>query len=125
MKLTMALLLFLVCVSAAIAASQSIEQINQTEGLDKAQDALNQLRASIITISRTRAADCLKAFGNEGFCSCIGEKLPVAWSFSDYIAITTRTKEINGYDKMENDLKIAYDKVGPIRNACVAATVAP
>jgi hypothetical protein len=126
MKLTMAvMLLFLVSAPAAIAGGQSIEQINQAESLDKAMDAANKLQATIKTISRTRLADCEKAFGNERFCSCIGEKLPVAWSFSDYVAITTRTKDTNGYDKLENDLKIAYDKVGPIRNECVATTTAP
>jgi hypothetical protein len=126
MKLTVAsILLILTLVPAAVASGQSLEQINQVERIDKAMDALNQLSATFDTMSRTRRTDCLKAFGSEAFCSCIGDKLAVAWSFSDYIAITTRAKEANGYDKLESELKVAYDKVGPIRDECVAASVAP
>ena len=53
-------------------------------------------------------------------CGCVVEELPIAWSFSDYIAITTQTKEETGYAKLKPDMKAAYDKVGPIRDRCVA-----
>lgn len=123
--IVVAMLLGLSLCSAAVAGGQSLEKISQVERIDNAMDALNQLSATFDTMSRTRQTDCLKAFGNASFCSCIGDKLAVAWSFSDYIAITTRNKEINGYDKLESDLKVAYDKVAPIRDGCVAASVAP
>lgn len=120
-----AMWLTLAIVPAATAVGQSLEQINQVESLDHALDSLSQLSATVETMSRTRRTECLKAFGNETFCSCIGGKLAVAWSFSDYIAIITRTKETNGYEKLESNLKIAYDNVGPIRDECVMASVAP
>jgi hypothetical protein len=68
---------------------------------------------------RQREADCQKAIGHQPFCNCLMKGLPIAWSFSDYVAITTRSKEDNGYSKMKTETRLAYDKVGPIRNLCV------
>ncbi|MDN8618924.1 hypothetical protein [Variovorax ginsengisoli] len=66
-----------------------------------------------------RESGCQRAFGAGVFCTCLMKSLPVAWSFPDYIFITTRSKEENGYADMPPDMKQAYDMVAPIRNRCV------
>jgi hypothetical protein len=54
------------------------------------------------------------------------DALPIAWSFTDYISITTRTKEQNGYANLDGEYRSAYDKVAGIRDQCVAKlSVAP
>jgi len=66
-----------------------------------------------------READCAKAVGYPPFCNCILKDLPVAWTFNNYVEITTKTKVQNGYSQLSADDKVAYDKVAPIRDACV------
>ena len=56
-------------------------------------------------------------------CKCLSENLPYALSFSDYVAITTQTKEQNGYAKLDKQTKGVYDAVGPVREKCVRENV--
>jgi hypothetical protein len=91
----------------------------QDEKLRRATDVADDVQAKLEIFIRQREADCQKAIGHQPFCNCLMKGLPIAWSFSDYIAITTRSKEDNGYTKMKIETRLAYDKVGPIRNLCV------
>jgi hypothetical protein len=101
------------------ADARSLEQLEQEEKLRRAIDVVDDVQAKLEIFIRQREADCQKAIGHQPFCNCLMKGLPIAWSFSDYIAITTRSKEDNGYSKMKIETRLAYDKVGPIRNLCV------
>jgi hypothetical protein len=101
------------------ADARSLEQLGQDEKLRRAIDAVDDVQAKLEIFIRQREADCQKAIGHQPFCNCLMKGLPIAWSFSDYIAITTRSMEDNGYSKMKIETRLAYDKVGPIRNLCV------
>jgi hypothetical protein len=45
--------------------------------------------------------------------------MPVAFSFDEYVAITTKTKEQNGYASLPADTRKAYDVVPGVRDRCV------
>lgn len=93
---------------------QKEAQVRLTEVLDKARTLLNQM-------DRQWKTDCAKAVGYEPFCSCISKDLPSAWSFSEYVAITTKSKEENQYKKLDEQHRKAYDKVSSVRDKCVGA----
>jgi hypothetical protein len=124
-KLTAAIVLVLSLAPVPNGRAQSLEEIRKVEALQNFSDKLDELSVAFEAHSRARRTQCLKAFGDPRFCACISDKLAVAWSFADYVAITTRTKEENGYEILESDLKVAYDRVGPVRDECVASLVAP
>ena len=111
-----------VCVSAAYGqTSKTLEELNREEEFRRAAAAIDDLDAKFTVLIKQREADCEKAVGYRPFCGCLMKELPIAWTFADYVAITTRSKVDNGYAAMKKDLQPEYDKVGPIRNACVNA----
>jgi len=112
----------LMVATASISFAQSpkaLEQLQRGEQLGNALDALNMLCAQVEVLAKKREADCAKPIGYAPFCNCGTTGLPVAWSFAEYIAITTRNKEENIYPKMTREYKDAYDKVASIRDMCV------
>ena len=121
-----AALIFAVLATVAFpASSQSLKELETKESFDQIFDLLNQAETALNTSSRLRQLDCIKAVGSPPLCKCLDSKLAVAWSFSDYVSIVTRTKEENGYDRLEPDMRAAYDNVATARDACVASPVAP
>ena len=98
---------------------KSIEQIQQEENVNSALRAIKNLDDSINTLMDDKRADCQKAIGYSPFCSCILESLPLGWTFSNYVAITTKTKDENGFKEMDKEHQEAYEKVIPIRDKCV------
>ena len=118
MRMTIALML--ICMSGAVSAQMTLKDEQRLADIERAQAAINNLDATLTLMLKKREADCRKAIGYAPFCGCVMEELPVAWSFSDYIAITTQSKEESGYANLKPDMKAAYDKVGPIRDRCVA-----
>ena len=93
-------------------AQTTLQDEQRLADIERANAALKQLDVSLDVMIKKREADCRRAVGYAPFCNCVMEALPIAWSFSDYVAITTQTKEENGYSKMKKDTQSAYDKVG-------------
>lgn len=113
------------CVAVFSVSAQSLEDLKRKESFDQAIDLINRAEILLESASRQRRTDCAKAVGDLPLCECLDENLAVAWSFADYVAIVTRTKEENGYDAIDPKLRPAYDNVAMVRDACVAASVAP
>jgi hypothetical protein len=108
--------------------AQTLKQIEQEEQtqkkLDTLQNALktiDEFDAKIDRHIKARQLICMKAVGSKSFCSCIGDGLPWIFTFDDYVAITSKSKEDNQYASLDKDTKNAYDKVAPVRDRCVAA----
>jgi hypothetical protein len=119
-------LLFVVGLAAQMpAAAQSLETVKEREKFDEVFELIDKAELALKSASRVRRSDCLKAVGDQSFCTCIDNKLAVAWSFADYVAITTRSKEENRYDQLDPKLQPAYDSVPAARDECVASRVAP
>jgi hypothetical protein len=98
---------------------KSIEQIQQEEWGKKALRLSKNMEDALDVLMDERRTDCQKAIGYSPFCSCILESLPIGWDFSDYVAITTKTKDENGFKEMDKGHQDAYEKVIPIRDKCV------
>ncbi len=99
MKLFVVTIFYLVgllSISSALAQEgMTLQQIEQKEKHEKMIELLNEAETILTRTDRQFKADCAKAVGYEPFCSCINKELPSAWSFSDYVAITTKSKDEN------------------------------
>jgi hypothetical protein len=98
---------------------KSLEQLAKEEQLNKTIATLSDLDAKIDRMTKKRDGDCTRAVGYPPLCECLSKNLPFIWSFSEYVAITTETKETNGYTKMDMQMREAYDKVAMVRDTCV------
>ena len=105
----------------AAQSTKSLEQIENDEKVKRAIEPINDAESKLHATIRRREVDCKRAIGFAPFCDCVMKDLPIAWTFSEYVMITTRSKDENGYTKMGKDLQRAYDEVAPIRDRCVKA----
>lgn len=109
--------------SLFLATSVSAQSIQELEAARAANEAVHQIDRMLVDLkaeAAKRANDCEKAFGHKSFCGCLSQEIPVAFTFQDYIAITTRSKEENKYSKLSPDYKRAYDRVVEVRDMCIA-----
>jgi hypothetical protein len=120
--------LLLVLVSAQALGQPTLEDLQKQQTIDDARhqneqavETLNKVETLMRKMLADRHMACQRSFGNERFCACLDESLPIAWTFQDYIAITTMSKEQNGYAAMKPNDRKAYDMVGPVRDKCVGA----
>ena len=84
------------------------QQIQELKALKAQQD-----------VGRQKAEQCLKAVGRDKFCKCIGENLPAAVSFEQYIHTTVASKEELGYSAMSPEQKKMVDATLETREKCV------
>ena len=118
-KLLIVWLMLIASGSAYASKEKSIEQIKQEEWGKKALRLSKNIDDALNVLMDERRTDCQKAIGYSPFCSCVLESLPIAWTFSDYVRITTKTKDENNFNKMNKESQDAYEKVIPIRDKCV------
>jgi hypothetical protein len=112
----------LLSISSALAQEgMTLQQIEQKEGREKVTELLDEARILLNRMDRQWKTDCAKAVGYEPFCNCISKDLPSAWSFSDYVAITTKSKEENQYNKLDAEHRKAYDMFFSVRDKCIRA----
>jgi hypothetical protein len=78
---------------AVPAYSQSLEQQEQLNQLDKTLSAIDQLKALTVRMGKEKRLQCMTAVANEPFCECLGRNLPVVVNFVTYVTIITQTKE--------------------------------
>ncbi len=125
MKLLMVTIIHLIgllSISSALAQEgMTLQEIEKKEGYEKVIESLDRLTTLYDQMDRKMKTDCAKAVGYEPFCSCISTSLPSAWSFSDYVAITIKSKEQNQYNKLDAQHRKAYDTVSSVRDKCVRA----
>ena len=63
----------------------------------------------------------MMAFGHEGFCLCLNNKLAIGLNFDGYITAVTRSKADLGYPKLSLENKTLIDGALSTREACVAS----
>jgi hypothetical protein len=112
--------MFLMETSSAQQGSTSLNELERRERLENAIRTLEETDVAVSKFAAVREMACKKAIGSDRFCSCLSGELPVAWTFENYVAITTKTKAENQYASLPIAYKKAYDAVGPIRDKCVA-----
>jgi hypothetical protein len=121
MRLAAAVLLLL----AANAFGQTLDQLNKQDQLDRAMSAIERLETLVKERAARTSTACMKAIGAKTFCSCIADNLPVRFDFSEYVAITTRSKEDNRYASLDPETRKGYDLVPAVREQCVKAARSP
>ena len=97
----------------------SKEDLEKMEQLDKAMGALDKLQVTLEATLKERKYKCLKAFGNDAFCSCLNDKLAVGLGFDGYVFVVTKTKEDLKYSQMSKDDKALVDSAVRTREQCV------
>ena len=70
-------------------------------------------------IGRWKTEQCLKAVGREKFCTCLGENLPAAVSFEQYVHTMVTSKEELGYGAMAPEQKQVVDATIDVREKCI------
>ena len=95
---------------------------------DNMQDKIRLLEQQIQELKTLRAQQaagkqkveqCLKAVGRDKFCNCIGENLPTAVSFEQYIHTMITSKDELGYSAMPTEQKKTVDSIVETREKCV------
>ena len=79
---------------------------------------LKTLRAQQ-AVGKQKAEQCLKAVGRDKFCNCLGDNLPAAVSFEQYIHTMVTSKEELGYGAMLPEQKKMVDTILETRETCV------
>lgn len=70
-------------------------------------------------VGKQKADQCLKAVGRNSFCSCVGENLPAAVSFEQYVHTMVTSKAELGYNAMPPEQKTIVDAILETREKCV------
>ena len=102
----------------ALTQLEARQKIDQIEG---AMDKLNNLQILANGMTRKKYSECLMAFENEKFCSCLRDNLPVPVNFSMYIKTVITPKEGLVYSKADNEIKQLIETTLKVREVCVAA----
>jgi hypothetical protein len=107
------------------AGSASLSDLEQAQRYDEAIRAIERVKVTLNDLVASRNMACMRAVGYAPFCSCLAKDMPVAFSFDEYVAITTKSKEQNGYAGLPADTRKAYDIVPGIRDKCVGTYPKP
>jgi hypothetical protein len=97
----------------------SAEQIQKIDQLDHLKESLDKLKTLSNSITRQKKSDCLIAFGDQNFCQCLGDNLPVTVSFEVYVNIVTTPKDKLGYSELDQENKDVVDATINAREKCV------
>lgn len=89
------------------------------EDMQKLDELQSDIPRAIEQLTKRRQAQCVKAFGDFGFCKCLADRLPVAVDFLQYVVIVTNTKEDLKYNEHSTDDKAIIDKTRNVRDECV------
>ena len=116
LRLTPLLILGYLLLAAPLHAQDDMQE--KIRLLEQQVQELKTLRVQQ-AVGRQKADQCLKAVGRDTFCNCIGENLPAAVSFEQYIHIMVTSKENLGYSVMPPEEKKMVDSVLETREKCV------
>jgi hypothetical protein len=65
-------------------------------------------------------AQCMQVTGLEPFCGCLQAKLPASFTFDNYVVVLSKSKQDNGYNRMDKQAKQVYDAIPRVRDSCAA-----
>jgi len=102
--------------SAALGEDEKTKEMLRE--LDRISEEAQSWSAKQRAIARARLNDCVSAFGNEEFCSCLNKELHWVLDFESYIRIiTTPPGEIS--KDLKPDEELVVDSVYKAREKCV------
>jgi hypothetical protein len=97
--------------------SSDLKIVEQNESFEKIKNSLEQLKVSAEKITTQKYYDCLKVVGNNQFCTCIRDNLPVSVDWDMYNFILTSDKQALRNNVNEND-KNLIELTFKARNMC-------
>lgn len=97
-----------------------LETMQKIGPIESAMEKADELKRMVDSMSRQKYSECLMAFGNIRFCSCLRDSSPVGINFQGYIQVVTTSKEMLGYSKATNENKKLIDATLKSREICVA-----
>lgn len=104
--ITVIILTNLFC-SVAQENQQKTEKLENKVNAQKLEQALEIMEA--LTTASTgdeKKLNCLKVFGDEDFCNCVAENLPMGITFFDYVEIAAGKKDVlEKYKHYDNKTK--------------------
>lgn len=65
-------------------------------------------------------AQCMQVTALEAYCSCLQARLPASFTFDNYVVVLSRSKQDNGYARMDKSARKIYDAMPQVRDACAA-----
>jgi len=68
---------------------------------------------------------CTRVLGLDAYCGCLGKDMPAGVGFDNFVVVLTRTKQENGYDKLDATSKRAYDAIPVLRDRCATQAAKP
>lgn len=111
-------LLAILCLTSPALAEQDDKLLQKIQLLEQQIQELKLLKEQQ-KIGTAKQEQCLKAFGREKFCSCLGASLPREVSFEQYIHTIITPKDQLGYGGMPEDQKGLVDATIAVREKCV------
>ncbi|MDA3897158.1 MAG: hypothetical protein PF482_13540 [Desulfobacteraceae bacterium] len=121
--------LILICISLvsegyaeqiqSIPKQMSVEKIQKLDQIEKAKESLKKLKQLSNSMTTRKYSDCFKAYGDEIFCQCLSQNLPIPVSFNLYIKIVTTPKDELGYSELNKEDKQMVDVTLQTRETCV------
>lgn len=97
-----------------------LETMQKVGQIESAMEKADELKRMVDSMSRQKYSECLMAFGNTSFCSCLRDRSPVGINFLGYIQVVTTSKEMLGYSKATIEDKKLIDATLRSREICVA-----
>lgn len=95
------------------------EQLEELDAFSSFPEQMDILLKQMEIMTKKRLNNCLKAFGDDKFCGCLNDNLPVGVDFQLYIASTIFSKDELKYKSLSETDKTLIDNAVKIRNLCV------
>ena len=99
----------------------SINKVQEREIFDQTTRVYNDRKAPTSAFKD----QCTGVLGLAAYCGCLGKDMPAGVGFDNFVVVLTRTKEENGYDKLDATSKRAYDAIPALRDRCAAEVAKP
>jgi hypothetical protein len=99
----------------------SINKVQEREIFDQTTRVYNDRKAPTSAFKD----QCTGVLGLAAYCGCLGKDMPAGVGFDNFVVVLTRTKQENGYDKLDATSKRAYDAIPALRDRCAAEVAKP
>ena len=96
-----------------------VDKIDEIQKLDRLINKVEQVEKLAENISNEKYYKCLKAFGNNEYCKCLADNLPIRVTFENYILIVTSNRDELGYKDLKDEDKKMVNITYKTRNTCV------
>jgi hypothetical protein len=106
---------FLLFASPAFANPPSNTAPLEKQELD---DVVKNAVSAMTALVAEKKSACMRAFGDDAFCTCIAEGTPPGVNFAMYIMATTKSRDELGYDKLAPEDKKMFEATRQGRDKC-------